>query len=204
MWFPSPAWILQRLRSVDGADSGLDADMVDGLEAAAFALVGHVHPGSAGGVYMHLTPEVAVLGPNAAPTIRVIEGVNIVWQELVFANSEFLSCFFNFPLPTAFGSGANTVVKLYWKAEATDGYVRWAIQHRSNPAASWDGVMSAEIVQDILAPTSVGDLTVTNFILPEWPVGPEMVNLRIIRRGADSEDTLNGSVLLLGVEIEEA
>lgn len=37
------ASILERLKGVDGANSGLDADQLDGYEAAAFALAGHNH-----------------------------------------------------------------------------------------------------------------------------------------------------------------
>lgn len=39
----SAAAILAALLTVDGATSGLDADKLDGLEAAAFALAGHAH-----------------------------------------------------------------------------------------------------------------------------------------------------------------
>lgn len=35
--------ILAQIVTVDGASSGLDADLLDGLEAAAFALAGHTH-----------------------------------------------------------------------------------------------------------------------------------------------------------------
>lgn len=35
--------VLTKIKTVDGAASGLDADLLDGLNAAAFALVAHVH-----------------------------------------------------------------------------------------------------------------------------------------------------------------
>ena len=42
---PSAAALLATLKTVDGAASGLDADLLDGQHAAAFAAVGHDHAG---------------------------------------------------------------------------------------------------------------------------------------------------------------
>lgn len=44
---------LEKVKSVDGAGSGLDADKLDGLEASAFALADHVHEGMSVGEHDH-------------------------------------------------------------------------------------------------------------------------------------------------------
>ena len=45
----TPADILTDIKTVDGSGSGLDADLLDGKQAADFAVAGHTHPGSGGG-----------------------------------------------------------------------------------------------------------------------------------------------------------
>lgn len=56
----TPEEILAALLTVDGSGSGLDADLLDGLHASAFALAGHLHWNYMSVVFLATTGNIAV------------------------------------------------------------------------------------------------------------------------------------------------
>lgn len=74
----SPAQILARLLTVDGAGSGLDADLLDGLSSAAFASAAHAATHASAGSdpitiaesqVTNLTADLALKAPLASPAL---------------------------------------------------------------------------------------------------------------------------------------
>jgi hypothetical protein len=67
-WQPvalSPTDILESIKTVDGAGSGLDADFLDGVSSSGFAAAAHIHPQTE---ITSLVSDLALKAPLASPT----------------------------------------------------------------------------------------------------------------------------------------
>lgn len=104
------AEILTAIKTVDGAGSGLDADLLDGNSSAAFATAGHNHTGTyepAGTVATHEADTTSVHG--IADTSALALAADVVAKSLVDAKGDLIVA-----------SAADTPARL---AVGTNGYV---------------------------------------------------------------------------------
>lgn len=74
--FLSGAYVyLNKVKEVDGADSGLDADMLDGKHASEFALANHTHEGATSGNYLPLTGGAVTGDVDITGEVDIIDGL---------------------------------------------------------------------------------------------------------------------------------
>ena len=124
--------ILEPLKEVDGADSGLDADMLDGKHASEFALANHTHEGMSVGEHDH-DDEYAPINHTHSEYASVSHEhdgyadddavVHIAGEETVTGTKKFTAN------PTVNKDNANLVLKVSNLTKGT-----------KSTAASYDGV----------------------------------------------------------------
>lgn len=79
--------ILEPLKEVDGADSGLDADTLDGKHASEFALANHTHEGATSGNYLPLTGGAVTGDVDITGELDIIDGLIRLDGQQAFFNS---------------------------------------------------------------------------------------------------------------------
>lgn len=107
---------LEKVKEIDGASSGLDADMLDGKHASEFALANHTHEGMSVGEHDH-DDEYAPISHDHSNMVHLAGAENITGAKTFTAN------------PTVNKDNANLVLKVPNLTKGT-----------KSTAASYDGV----------------------------------------------------------------
>jgi len=97
--FPGPslvaADVLTAVKTVDGAGSGLDADLLDGTEAAGFAPVVHTHPSSTAVTAVDrtlATTDEVVIVTAASKTMTLYTAAGNTGRRVIIKNASVGTC----------------------------------------------------------------------------------------------------------------
>jgi hypothetical protein len=139
--------------------------------------------------------------PNNPPTRSQIDGTNVSYQALDFADAATEQCF----APLTMGPGdAPTVLRaaqaIISNPDGAAGDFVMALSVRTVDAAAIDGAFPADVTTVITAPTPATNARRVDLNVPAGSV--EGGILRIRRLGTDPADTAAGRLRLLGLSIQ--
>jgi len=189
--------VLSKLLTVDGAGSGLDADLLDGISSAAFNQPGVQHiPIMASAMTPRTTNGAAPNGPTQL-------GSGIMSYTLDFDQTTEEYAQFSIVMPKSWNEGSVQFIP-YWTADSGSGDVRWIMRAA---AISNDDVFNASFGGD-------NDSTDTLIATGDVHVGPQSGNVtfsaaaendlvifEVYRQAASGSDTLNADARLIGVKL---
>lgn len=189
--------VLSKLLTVDGAGSGLDADLLDGISSAGFNQPGVQHiPIMASAMTPRTTNGAAPNGPTQL-------GNGIMAYTLDFDASTEEYAQFSIVMPKSWNEGSVAFIP-YWTADSGSGDVRWIMRA---VAISNDDVFNASFGGD-------NDSTDTLIATGDVHIGPQSGNVtfsspsendlvvfEVYRQAASGSDTLNADARLIGVKL---
>lgn len=185
--------VLSKLLTVDGAGSGLDADLLDGISSAGFNQPGVQHiPIMASA----MTPRAS---DGAAPGTVTIGG-SLTLPCLDFDQTTQEHVAFMLAMPKSWNESTIAFIP-YWTASSGSGTVSWALEGVS---LSNDDAISTSIGNDVASNDTLiatGDLHIGPqsgaITLANTPAEGDLIALNLRRVVAN--DTLTGDARLLGI-----
>jgi hypothetical protein len=187
----SPTTILDKIKTVDGSGSALDADLLDGYEATD--LIPAKRTFYAG--------ELAASRPTTAITTQASIGVRSAYWGLV--NAADHGVVFGMTIP----EGWDTIhVDVKWAPSSTDtGDVRWeasrVVAADGGNITSW----GVAVVGTSDAADGVASIVQTTRVLTSIDVTPgDELFFHVERNGDDAADTFTGDVRLMSVQVIKA
>lgn len=189
--------VLSKLLTVDGAGSGLDADLLDGTSSAGFNQPGVQHiPIMARAMTPRTTNGAAPNGPTQL-------GNGIMAYTLDFDQSTEEYAQFSIVMPKSWNESSVAFIP-YWTADSGSGDVRWIMRA---VAISNDDVFNASFGGD-------NDSTDTLIATGDVHIGPQSGNVtfsspsendlvvfEVYRQAASGSDTLNADARLIAVKL---
>jgi hypothetical protein len=204
----SAAEILAALLGVDGTGSLLDADLLDGLEASAFSLVGHTHGGSAiiQGLHSQWIPARS-MKPRLTngPSVGSVESTTnkVMLETLDFDKNAAEYAQWMVRMPKSWDEGTVTFIPLWYWSGGTVGDCVWnlaavALSDGDTADSAWgtagvstDGGVTADTIRHGAVS---GAITIAG-----TPAEGDLVVFQVSRDAPAGGDTLNSDARLFGV-----
>lgn len=146
-----------------------------------------------------LIPDDAILPAANPPAEAKIDGANFSYDVLDFDKDTEEKCYWEFGV-SLYYSGQQITVDIYWLSSGA-GDCRWGVSVLGREDGEvWDAALGAEQTEE----TTSGGATVINrtrlAFYPGWKSGDKAV-VKVARKAADAEDTLDQDARLLDVTI---
>jgi len=192
-----------------------EANLADLIDAIAEAAQEHEHttsggPGSGTGDAGPVLKWSTFLDPgeaaraNSSPAELVETGTPFTsWYELRYDQNaiEYASWLRAIP---AWYAGGSLKATVFWKAQATSGAVRWALNRSDRaPGEAWGDIPTEEQATTTPAQGTSEYLNSTVFTWETTPDPGDVIIIDLARQAWHDEDTMTGDAKVLGVLIEE-
>lgn len=143
----------------------------------------------------------ATLPTSGAAEQILVDGTSLSWTELRYDDTAEEEAFFQFQFSDDY-DGGNITIRIFWKAAATSGDVKFRIPFRGvGDDDVWDAPgFLTEITET--AKSTTEDLNVAALLLASPGAPGEIVQVGIRRKAADAADTMVGDAKVLGLSLE--
>ena len=152
--------------------------------------------------FFTLLPEDAALHSTGGAARVTVDGTNFSYVTLDFDKAtEEVASWENFLSPNYLDE--NITVKIFWKTSVNVNNCKWGIKVGGRQEdEAWDAALGPEKTVVTAAPAVIGDVAISETapIVPGWSPS-DIVVIRLARKAADGEDTLDADVQVLKVVV---
>lgn len=206
-----------------GHNSGLNADLVDGMHAEDIIKKARVLIGGGGGAtpytlevhgankhdhtvwYAIITPAGAILPASNAPALTKVTGTNFTYYVLDFDKATSESIFAQFKLPPNYSPGDDIEIIIEWISTLIVGAVKWGAQILGRAdGETFDSSLSSEQTVTTTTDGTAGKMNTSTITISSPLLDAEDVFILKIRRvAADAADTMDADarMVMAGVRL---
>lgn len=152
--------------------------------------------------FFTLLPEEAALHSTGGAGRVTVDGTNFSYVTLDFDKAtEEVASWENFLSPNYLDE--NIIVKIFWKTSVNVNNCKWGVKVGGRQEdEAWDAALGTEKTVVTAAPTTIGDVAVSETapLVPGWSAS-DIIVVRLARKAADGEDTLDADVQVLKVVV---